>query len=162
MRLKILLYPVAVLALSGCNILSGRCTYEIRSIEGIGTASEGNVPLASAQVSLSEQRGSIQSQSIYWLVTGDALKGHVTSASFKDAANPSQILLELPLASADRAELTQGAASTGTGDNLGGFHDIIAAGRGIVELQTDTPSHPTLQIVLAATNDGDWIRPYCS
>ena len=150
------------LALSSCNLLSGRCTYEIRSLEGAGSVSDAGDVLATAELSLSEQRGSLQSQSIYWLVLGPSLKGHVLSAAFKDGADLSRVLLDLPLASVDRPEISQGAVGSTTGANLGGFHDILVAGRGVIELQTDLSSRPVIQSPITAPNSGDWIRPYCS
>ena len=147
---------------SGCNALSGKCTYELRSLEVAGAATESGSELAAGEMSLSEQRGSIQGQSLTWVVTSTTLKGHVLSASLKDNANPSQVLLDLPIASADRPEITRGTAASATGANLAGFHDILAAGRGLVELRTDLSSRPVIQIALAAATNGDWIRPYCS
>ena len=162
MRPHSTLYPLLALALSGCNLVAGKCTYEIRSLVAGGQVDQNGGTLAAAEITLSEQRGSLQSQSIYWLVTGDALKGHVTSASFRDSSNPSQVLLDLPLASADRPEISQGATGSGQGVNIGGFHDIVTTGHGIIQLQTDDSSQPTLVVQLTPTNVGDWIRPYCS
>jgi len=157
-----ILYPAFALAFSGCNIFSGKCTYELRALDAAGQINQNGAAFATAQVTLSEQRGSLQGQSIAWLVTSADLKGHVTSASIKDSSNPSQVLLDLPIASADRAEISQGSASSNMGANLAGFHDILAAGRGIVELQTDISSQPTVTVPLTPTSVGDWVRPYCS
>ena len=162
MRIHHVLLPVAALAFSGCNLFSGKCTYELRSLDAAGQINQNGASFAAAQLTLSEQRGSLQGQSIAWIVTSDALKGHVTSASFKDSSNPSQVLLDLPIASADRPEISQGTASSSMGANLGGFHDILAAGHGIIELQTDNPSQPTVTMPLAATSVGTRVRPYCS
>src|SRR2546423_9168295 len=151
-----------ILTLSACNLLNGKCTYEIRSTQASGQLNQNGAMFAGAELTLSEQRGSLQGQSLNWLVTSTDLKGHVTSASFKDSSNPSQLLLDLPLASADRPEISQGTAASVEGANLAGFHDTIAAGRGVVELKTDLPSPPTATVQLAPTNVGDWIRPYCS
>lgn len=155
-------YALLALALSSCNLVAGKCTYEIRSLDAAGQFNQNGATLAAAQITMSEQRGSLQSQSIYWLVTGDALKGHVTSASFRDSSNPSQVLLDLPLASADRPEISQGATGSNEGVNLGGFHDLITAGRGIIQMETDNSSQPTIIVQLTPTDIGDWIRPYCS
>jgi len=102
---KQILYPAFTLAFSGCNLFSGKCTYELRSLDAAGQFNQNGAPFVTAQVTLSEQRGSLQGQSIAWLVSSDALKGHVTSASIKDSSNPSQVLLDLPIASADRPEI---------------------------------------------------------
>jgi len=162
MRIRKLFFPLVALAFAGCNLLSGKCTYEIRSLDAAGEIDQSGSQFAAAQVTLSEQRGSLQRQSFYWLVTSTDLKGHVTAASFKDSSNPSQVLLDLPLAGADRPEISQGAVGTESGANLGGFHDIIVAGHGVIELQTDVSSQSTVTVQLTPTTVGDWIRPYCS
>jgi hypothetical protein len=161
MRLRLLLYPIAALAFSGCNLLRGRCDYELRSLQADGVVSNGDTELASATIGVSEERGSIQGQSILWLITG-SLKGHVLSASFKDGADLSHVLLDLPIAAAERTEISQGTASSATGAPIAGFHDILASGRGVIELQTDLSASPTIQIPMTVTTSGDWIRPYCS
>ena len=163
MRIPKLVWPVFVaLALSSCNLVRGKCTYELRSLDAAGTINQNGAELVSAQVSLSEQRGSLQAQALAWLVTGDPIKGHVLSASFKDSSNPSQVLLDLPVAGATLPEISRGGVSSATGATLAGFHDILAAGRGIIELQTDMSSQPTITVQLTPINATDWIRPYCS
>jgi len=46
---------------------------------------------------------------MYWLLTGTTLKGHVLTASLRDASDLSIVRVDLPLASADRPEISQGA-----------------------------------------------------
>ncbi len=166
MRIPKLVWPVFVaLALSSCNLVRGKCSYELRSLDAAGTINQNGAELVSAQLSLSEQRGSLQGQALVWLVTGDPIKGHVLSASFKDSSNPSQVLLDLPLSGPALPEITRGAVSSATGATLAGFHDILAAGRGIIEIQTDlysVDSQNTITIQLTPVNAPDWIRPYCS
>jgi len=161
MRTQTLLLSVAVLGFSGCNLFRGKCNYELRSLDAAGQISQGGAPFATAQFTLSEQRGSLQGQSVVWLVSADALKGHVTAASFKDSSNPSQVLLNLGLASAARPEISAGTASSNFGANLTGFENILVAGRGIIELQTDDPAQPTVTVPVTITNDSGWIRPNC-
>ncbi|HJQ10298.1 MAG TPA: hypothetical protein VJ840_04635 [Gemmatimonadaceae bacterium] len=152
---------VTAVLVSGCHLYAGRCTYELRATDGAGTATINSSEAASAQVTLSEQRGSIAGQSFSWLVTG-SLKGHVTSASFKDSSNPSTVLLTLPVLGPTRDPILEGAADTRDGAALAGFHDILVNGRGVIELQTDLVDTPVVTIPIATTNAGDWIRPYCS
>jgi hypothetical protein len=153
-------YPLLGLVVGGCRVF-GSCNYEVRDLDASTTISE-NVGVAdSAQVRLEENRGSINGTSMSWVVTGPALKGHVLSAAFKDAADLSTIRLDLPLAPTAQAEITLGSANTRSGANLGGVHDILASGRGVIQLQTDDPSRPTVTFALAAENVGDWIRPNC-
>jgi hypothetical protein len=159
---RVLSLPFAALMIGACNLFNGRCTYEVRSIQLAGSASQTGTQIARAEASFSEQRGSLEGGSLYWIVTGSTLKGHVLSAALKDAQNPSQVLLELPLAPAERNEIAQGATDTRGGANLGGYYDIFSVGRGIVELQTDLSARPAVVIPLAVTGSENWARPYCS
>ncbi|HST08183.1 MAG TPA: hypothetical protein VLJ83_08415 [Gemmatimonadaceae bacterium] len=161
MRARHLLYPLIVVAFTGCDLLGGKCTYELRTLDASGKITDSGTDVAAATLTLSEQRGSLQGQSVSWLITGSA-KGHVLSASFKDSTDPAHVLLDLPIASADRPEISQGAASSSTGVALAGFHTILAAGHGVIELQTDFAGQLTIQIPMIADNDTDWIRPNCS
>ena len=153
--------PLIALTVSGCNLLGGKCTYEIRSYTGQGNAIQGGAPAATATVNLSEQRGSIVAQSFQWLVTG-GLKDHVTSASLKDSQNPSAVLLDLPVLGPDRDPILEGAADTRQGASLGGFHDILTSNRAGIELKTDDPATPTVIVPITTLNATDWVRPYCS
>ena len=148
-------------AASACNFYGGRCTYELRAFDGAGKGMLNGSEVASAQVSLSEQRGSIVGQSFSWLVTG-TLKGNVTLASFKDASNPLNVLLDLPVLPVTRDPILEGAADSRNGAALAGFHDILVNGRGVIELQTDLPDASAVTIPITTVNAGDWIRPYCS
>ena len=159
-RLKWVLYPLFTLAFGGCRAF-GSCNYEVRDLDASTTISESVGVADSAQVRLEENRGSINGTSMSWLVTGPTLKGHVLSATFKDAADLSTARLDLSVAPSNRPEITQGVADTRSGANLGGVHDILASGRGVIQLQTDDPSRPTVTFALAAKNVGDWIRPNC-
>jgi hypothetical protein len=154
-------FALVVVALPGCSVLNGRCSYELRSYSGEGNGTASGSVAATAQLNLSEQRGSIVRQSLTWLVTG-SLKGHVTSASFKDSSNPSQVLLDLPVLGADRDPILQGTADTREGALIAGFHDILVAEHGMIELKTDLPDAPTVVIPITTVNASGWVRPYCS
>ena len=156
-----LAFCLSLLAISGCNLVSGKCTYELRSFDGQGSGTIGTTQVATAQVNLSEQRGSLVRQTFSWLVTG-TLKGHVTSAAFKDATNPDQVLLDLPVLGADRTPILEGVADSREGATVAGFHDILASGHSGIELKTDDPSAPTVVIPIAQVNSSGWVRPYCS
>jgi hypothetical protein len=143
-------------------LLSGKCTYESRYLQAAGRIEEGGSELLSALVDASEDRGSIVNKSIHWLLTGPSLKGHVLSATLKDASNPSVVLLDLPIAGASQPELSQSGADQWAGANLNGFFDILYADRGVIELQTDLPSRATITLPLATTRKNDWYRPNCS
>ena len=160
MHLRYVFYPLLFLAFCGCRAF-GNCTYEVRDLEASTTITESVGVADSAHIRLEENRGSINGTTMSWLVTGPALKGHVLSAAFKDAADLSTVRLDLGVATSDRPEITQGVADTRSGANLGGVHDILASGRGVIQLQTEDPSRPTVTFALAAQTVGDWFRPNC-
>jgi hypothetical protein len=161
MRRRNVLWPLLALALSGCDLLAGKCTFEQRDLEANGAITESGAELVAAQIILGEQRGSLQGTSMYWRLTGTTLKGHVLSAALKDASDLSKVRLDLPLTSTG-IDISVGGAHTQAGANLGGFRDFLAAGRGVIELQTDMPSSPTISFPVPPTRVGDWIRPNCS
>ena len=159
MGMKPYLSSALVLAVSGCNVFSGRCDYELRSFNGDGRAAASGTAIIDAHLNLSEQRGAIVRQTFSWRVTG-GLKNHVTSASFKDSSDPSHVLLDLPVLGADRTSIAEGAADSRDGAPLAGFHDLLVAGHGVIELQSDQSA--TVTIPIETTNAGGWVRPYCS
>jgi hypothetical protein len=160
MKSYITLALIAV-AVSACSLLGGKCTYELRAYNGTGNAIQGGAAAASANVNLSEQRGSIVRQTFSWTVSG-GLKGHVTSASLKDSQNQSTVLLDLPVLGPDRDPILEGTADSRQGATLGGLRDILAANRAGIELKTDDQTNPTVVIPISTVSAGDWIRPYCS
>jgi hypothetical protein len=154
--------PLLALVFSNCTLLSGACLYEVRFIEAAGRIDEGGSELVSGALTLSEQRDFDPNKNMYWQLTGPPLKGHVLTAAFKDASNPSVVLLNLPIADADRPSLSEGSADQRAGANLNGLFELISEGRGTFELQTDLPSRPTVTLPIATTSKEDWTRPNCS
>jgi len=154
-RIQWVVYPLLTLGFGSCSAF-GSCSYEVRDLD-----TSSAISVNSAQVRLEENRGSINGTKMSWVVTAPSLKGHVLSASFKDAADLSTVRLVLPLAPAAQAEITQGSADTRSGANLGGVREILASGRGVIELQTDDSSRPTVTFALAAHSVEEWFRPNC-
>ena len=157
--------PFALIAMSSCSYFD-RCTYEIRSLQASGHAVENGVEMVAVQMTVSEQRETDPNKSIYWLITGDNVKGHVVSASFKDSSDPSRVLLSMPISSASQATISEGARSETTDAvDLSGFFDLVSAGRGIVEIQTDfygIDGSPVITVPVTVTSKQDWVRPNCS
>lgn len=153
------LLSAVVLLLSACNW--DNCIYEVRSLQAAGVtgASPDSV---GAYINLSEQRDSDPSKDLYFIVSGPSIKGHVTSAELKDAADPGHVLLTLPIASTDRPVIAESAVSSRTGANLSGYWEIFSASRGVIEVRTDLPARPLITIPLIVAKKQDWIRPNCS
>jgi hypothetical protein len=161
MRLRHWVIPLLTLAFSNCTLVSGKCSYEVRSLQAAGRIDDGGSELVSGELGLTEQRDLNPNKYMYWLLTGPPLKGHVLSAAFKDASNPSVVLLNLPIADATRTSLSEGGAEERAGANLDGFFELISEGRGVFELQTDQPSRPTITLPVTTTQREDWVRPNC-
>jgi hypothetical protein len=148
------------LLLSGCDI--GRCIYEIRGLQASGQVIGVAADSVSANITLSEHRESDPSKEFYWAISAPAVKGHVTSAELKDAADPTHVLLSLPLGPPDRPLISENAVSTRQGLNLSGLWVVLSANRGVIELRTDLPERPVIVIPLTVTEKQNWMRPYCS
>jgi hypothetical protein len=152
--------PVFAILLSSCDW--GKCIYEVRSLQASGEVIGPGTDLAGANITLSEQRDSDPSKDLYFIVNAPSLKGHVTSAELKDAADLSHVLLALPLASADRPVISESAVSTRADANLSGYWEIFSANRGVIELRTDTPGRALVTIPLTVMSKTNWTRPECS
>ncbi len=156
--------PLASIVLSSCAYFDA-CNYETRSVQASGEAKTNGVQMAAAQIVLSEQRGSDPDRSIYWIITGANVKGHVVSAAFKDSSDPSTVLLTLPLSTPAQASISEGTKTDNTGANLSGFFELVSAGRGIVEIQTDLyaiDGNSVIIVPVSVTQNQDWFRPNCS
>jgi hypothetical protein len=156
------LAPFVALVASNCMALSGKCIYETRSLQASGRVEENGTELAAGKVTQSETRDYNPEKSMYWLVTGASLKGHVTSATFRNSTDPTRVLLTLGLFPPEQAQITEGAVSDKTGTDLGGFWEVLSANTGVIQLDTDIPTRPTVTIPLTVTQKQNWIRPNCS
>ncbi len=160
-RLRKLLLLSLAPALSSCALPDGKCTDQVRTALAMGRIDEAGNELVSGQLTVSELRGTQASKTMSWMISGPTIKGHALSAAFKDASSTSQVLLDLPIASASFPEISEGAVDEKPGMSLSGFFDIVAAGRAVIELQTDLSSHPMITIPLTSAWKDVWSRPYC-
>jgi len=144
---------------SGCSILDfDSCLYEVRATEASGQLLEGTSEVLYARVNIGEQRDYRPDKSMIWELRGTPLQGHVTSAVFRDAADDSKTLFTFPLTGAG---LSTGSVTETGGANLNGFFEVIATGRGVVDVRTDVPGRESLRVTLAKTFQNDWFRPKC-
>jgi hypothetical protein len=156
------LAPFVALVASNCMLLSGRCIYEIRYVQASGRVEENGTELAAAEVSLSERRDSDPEKSMHWHVTGAGVAGHVSSVTFRNSSDPARVLLTLATSPFEQAQNSDGAVSDKTGTNLGGFWEVLSANTGLIQMETDIPTRPTITIPLTVTQKQNWTRPYCS
>lgn len=150
-------------ALCGCNLLNpDACKYELRQIEATGQLLDGTNILLSVKLDVSEQRDFDPNKSMYWLLQGESLKGHVVSAVLRDMSDPSQVLFSFPPASSNQPELSQGYVEQRTGANLNGFFDLLGAGKVVVEVRSDIAGHESSSVIPGVVSRQDWNRPNCS
>ncbi len=62
------------------------------------------------------------------------LKGHVTSATLRDAADESKTLYDFPLNTGGPTDISSGHVTQNTGANLNGFFEVLAAGRAVIDV----------------------------
>jgi hypothetical protein len=143
----------------GCSILDfDSCLYELRATEASGQLLEGTSEVLYARVNIGEQRDHQPDKSMLWELRGTPLQGHVTSAVFRDAADESKTLFTFPLTGGG---ISSGYVTETGGANLNGFFEVVAAGRGVVNVRTDIAGRESLRVTLAKTFQNDWYRPKC-
>jgi hypothetical protein len=154
---------VILLALtaSGCRLLDfDSCLYELRGVEAAGTISESGSELLYGRLNLVEQRDYQPEKSLVWQVRGAPLKGHVTSALFRDADQPKALFV-LTLSPAPASDIAGGTANQSEGADLNGFYDVLAANRGVIDVRTNLPGRDSIRLAITKTFQEDWYRPKC-
>ncbi len=152
---------VLIATQASCALLNGGCDFESRDVRAAGRIDEGGALLVSADVSVHETRGGLTQGEVHGQVDGPTLKGHVLSALIKDAAGSSRTVV-LTVAPASSSSLAYGGEDAKSGFDLSGFHEVLVANNGIVEIKTDIPSRPTILVPLLVTLVTGWVRPNCS
>lgn len=149
------------LVLSGCERLFA-CTYETRHVRAAGSVTEGVMEVASATVSVSADRGSLNVKHFQWSIRAPSLEGHVTSVVLVNSTQPAPILLDLPVREPITPFVYEGALTQRSGElspALGGIFEIVAGNRAVFEITTDLPSRPLIRLSLTVTEKQDWYRP---
>jgi hypothetical protein len=142
-------------------LLNGRCIYELRSLQASGKVLMGADPVA-GEVTLFEQRDSDPDKSMHYLLAGPTIESHALKASFRNTQNPSEVLLDFALDTPAQGVIAEGEVSDRDGTNLNGYFEMITAGRGIIVVETDLTSSPSITVPLTVSKRQDWTRPYCS
>ena len=156
------LLPALGLVASNCMLLNGKCIYELRGLHATGSVQENSVEILAGEITLSEQRDSDPNKSLYWVLTGSTLKGHVQSATLS-GSSPSRALYQLPLSPPSQPTLAEGEVSDRDGvTNLNGWYEALNANLGSIEVRTDLPDRPSITLPLRVTEAQGWTRPYCS
>lgn len=162
-----LLAAIAALALGGCFLGIGDCSYEHRTLELAGTlvsaAPGGPASAVDAMVSLNETRNSNPDFRVLNIQLTGALAGSVTAAELRDVTSTPATVL---------AKWTQGSAQAQLWDSNidlttpSPAHEELAslARAGRLRLMVSvgpSGSEGTLDGRLGVTNDGSWNHPRC-
>jgi hypothetical protein len=161
MRVHVIIVVPCLLFLSGCSALSN-CRWEDRSVTARGVVIEDGVEIVSADVTVGASRGSLLLKSLDRTIAGASLKGHVTSITLVSSADPTRVLLEIPVDSYLTSFISSGGMTQRPGEtdpDLGGLFEIVAANLGVIEITTDLPSRTQVSIPLQVNRQTDWIRP---
>ena len=154
------------LLLAECGLLDS-CIFESRYVGAAGRVTEGITEIAAATVDVSATRGggALNDKAFQWSITTPALAGHVTRISLIRSSQPVPILLDLPVQNLAQPFVYNGGlrqAPQAMTPNLGGIFEIVAANEARIDIITDLPERPAVQIPLAVTMHQDWHRPNCS
>jgi hypothetical protein len=147
---------------SSCNILSGRCLYELRNAQVYGAASLGGTDSLAANIIETEQRDYQPDKDMSWQIVGPALKGHVQKIVLLENGTATTPSYEFPIASESVPALSNGFVSQAQGANLNGFYDLLTSGTAVIRVTTDIPGKTQIDVVLKNVQKTDWNRPYCS
>jgi hypothetical protein len=154
------------LYMSGCALISGRCTYETRHVLAEGAILDGPMVVANGSLHVGGTRGSLNHRSVSLTVTTSALAGHITGLRLVDSSDPATTLLDLPITDSPSSpgtvfgELRQEADASSPA--LGGIFEIVRSNRAVIHITTDLPDRPPLTLPLMVVQTDDWHRPFCS
>ncbi|HKY96872.1 MAG TPA: hypothetical protein VJL35_03380 [Gemmatimonadaceae bacterium] len=156
-----LLFGIAVLA-SGCNVLSGRCLYELRNAQAFGSVSLGGTDSLTANVVETEQRDYQPDKDMSWQILAPALKGHVQKIVLLENGTSTTPSYEFSIAPETASALSSGFVSQSGGADINGFYDLLTSGTAVIRVTTDIPGKTQIDLVLQHVQKTDWNRPYCS
>lgn len=169
MRLLICVRVAAAFAVpvivSNCALLSGRCTYETRSVHAESLVMENGMEIARGTIDAGATRGSSNSRFFSFDITAAPLDGHITSVALTDASRPGVIVLELPFLPQFQPATIRGVLDQR--DNaptpaLQGTFEIVQGNRAVLEVRIDLPDRPVVRMPFGVVMHEPWSRPYCS
>jgi hypothetical protein len=169
-RMRFYVRSAALIALplymSGCALVSGRCTYETRYVLAEGSIMDGPMVVANGSLQAGGMRGSDNHRHLGWTITTSSLTGHITALRLVDSTDPATTLLSLPIAYHPSSpgtllgELRQNADETSPA--LGGIFEIVRSNRAVLDITTDLADRAQVTLPLTVVQTEDWSRPFCS
>ena len=150
-----------VLLVSACRLLDfDSCLYELRGVTVEGTLKDSPTDSLYVYLSVNEQRDYQPNKSMSWRLASATLKGHVTSVTLRDAAAESPGLYLFPF-NGFNDNISAGTVSQSEGANLNGFFDVLAGGRGVIDVRTESPGKEQVRFIPPIRSQQDWVRPKC-
>ena len=154
------------LYLSGCALISGRCTFESRHVLAEGSILDGPMVVANGSLQVAGTRGSLNHRSVDWTINASSLAGHVTGLRLVDSSDPATTLLDLPIEYHPSSPgtilggLRQEADAASPA--LGGIFEIVRSNRAVLHITTELPDRAQETLPLTVVESEDWNRPFCS
>jgi hypothetical protein len=149
---------------SGCALVSG-CNYETRAVTAEAHVVENGEEIVRGLMNAGGTRGSENGRFLSYDITSSLLYGHIQSVVFTDATNPGVALLNLPFLPQFQPETVRGVLDqrdNAPTPNLAGIFEIIEANRAVLEVRTDLPARPVMNVPFTVTLNEGWRRPNCS
>jgi len=151
-------------AASSCALVSG-CNYETRGVTAEAHVMENGEEIVRGLMNAGATRGSANARFLSYDLTSSLLYGHIQSVVFTDATNPGVVLLNLPFLPQFQPETVRGVLDqrdNAPTPSLSGIFEIIEGNRAVLEVRTDLPSRPVVNVPFTVTLHEGWTRPNCS
>jgi hypothetical protein len=164
MHLRLALALAVPLIASNCALVSG-CSYETRGVTAEARVMENGEEIASGLMNAGGTRGSANARFLSYDITSTLLDGHIQSVGFTDANQPGVIILDLPFLPQFQPATIRGVLDqrdNAPTPNLAGTFEIVADNRAVLEVRTDLPARPVVNIPFTVTLHEGWRRPNCS
>jgi hypothetical protein len=149
---------------SNCALISG-CSYETRGVTAEAHVMENGEEIVRGLMNAGGTRGSSNSRSLSYDITSTLLDGHIQSVGFTDASQPGVVLLDLPFLQQFQPATIRGVLDqrdNAPTPDLAGTFEIIEGNRAVLEVRTDLPSRPVVNVPFTVTLHEGWTRPNCS
>jgi hypothetical protein len=163
-RLRLALAAAIPFLTSNCALVSG-CSYETRGVTAEATVTENGQEIARGLMNAGGTRGSENGRFLSYDITSTLLDGHIQAVGFTDANQPGVVILDLPFLQQSQPATVRGVLDqrdNAPTPNLAGTFEIIEGNRAVLEVRTDLPARPIVNIPFTVTVHEGWSRPNCS
>ena len=162
--LRLALALAIPLVATNCALISG-CSYETRGVTAEARVVENGEEIARGLMNAGGTRGSENGRFLSYDITSTLLDGHIQSVGFTDANQPGVVILDLPFLQQFQPATIRGVLDqrdNAPTPDLAGTFEIIEGNRAVLEVRTDLPARPVVNIPFTVTLHEGWTRPNCS